>query len=261
LGLNTIRGFHMSDSSVTPIGTPITGVELPQRNSQDVTFERNTFIVSSVGVGEFPAHWRFNGNHLWLTYNSGPGGGLNGFPYQGWDMEAVGNDIHAGDFSGSGASCVTDDSGALASTSGRIRFIGNKIDCAATGNYAVSLKIPGTSWIGNTITAKSGTVGAQLLSDNFVFSRNFVSVAGVTQAISPGALSTVDSGTISDNTVVGNGTANWGILFTAPGTPQTGGYVISGNNMTGFTSGAIEPTRLLSHPGTRIVGNRGATPH
>ena len=258
--INTVRGFRMSGGSVEPVnGSSLVGTELPQRNSADVTFERVTFTGTSLGTGEYGIHWKLSSCTFWLTSAEAP----QAFTLQGWDMTATGNTFHATGYSAPGATCVSDFTGSLGSHPalfGGVRFLENLIYCdtRGSGNPAVKSVLPAAEWSGNHIEANPGTVGAALNGDRFVFSGNDIKVSGVSWAILAETFSGVDRGSITNNVVSGGGTVPYAIDFPR-GAPRGGGYVITGNSFTGFTSQGVNIAVLqASHPGTIVANNVGS---
>ena len=158
LDANSIRGFHMADSSFEPVGSVYARMELPQRNSQDVVFENVTFKVKSTGFGEYGAHWKLIHNHFWLSPDPTQAVGI---ALGGLDVTFSDNDVHGGNITGGNGrgSLIVDYYGLSPYVAyvGGIQITNNVIECVASGSYCVSLGARDTVLSGNQIRQPAQT--------------------------------------------------------------------------------------------------------
>jgi len=244
--LNDIRGFNFSHNVVNASG-PVDAVEeLPQRNSQDVVIDSNTFDVISVGTGEYGAHWTITGNTMTVHPNAANPVGVS---FGGLDMVFSNN--HVQGTSPTSIPLVEDaEDHPFAPWVGQIRILNNTFTCPAAG--AACLKVSSADPVINNnqfnVTG-AGTIGIQIegpLPQSAQIMGNSITVQGGTAVVvnSP----QVDNSTISCNTLTGPG--QQGIYLSQPSAPQTGADIISGNTITGFVLPIdFDPTM---HPGTAV---------
>jgi hypothetical protein len=157
--LNTMRSFRFVGNEIGSVGPGRVGIELPQRNSQDGVFEENTFRVTSLGFGEYGAHWRFLGNHLWLYPQPETAVAIS---LSGLDVLFSGNDVHCEELSGGeGWGAVLTDfyaPGDYAPYIGRNRITDNTFDCKLVNAYCLRLGSRDPVVTGNRIRCRgSGT--------------------------------------------------------------------------------------------------------
>jgi Pectate lyase superfamily protein len=252
LNANSIRGFHMVDSSFEPVGSVYRGMELPQRNSQDVVFEDVTFKVKSTGFGEYGAHWILRHNHFWLFPDSTS---VAGIALGGLDVTFRDNDVHGENITaGNGrGSLIMDIYAGLLSYwtyTGGIQITNNVIECVASGSYCVSLSGSDTVLSDNQIKT-TGSNSAILVQSSVPLTEhiegNTLSMAGggsgiVLNTISP------DGCVIRNNTITGSGKA--AVSVVSGPTPHEGGHIISNNTITGFL--APVSVDISKHPGTMV---------
>lgn len=252
LSANSIRGFRMVDSSFEPVGSVYAGMELPQRNSQDVAFENVTFKVKSTGFGEYGAHWMLTRNHFWLFPGSTQpvGIALGGLDVTFSDNDVHGENITAGNGRGSLIMDVYAGLSSYWAYTGGIRITNNTIECVASGSYCVSLTGGDTVLSGNQIKttgASSAILVESSVPQTVHIEGNTLSLAGggngiVLNTISP------DGSVIRNNTIAGSGKV--GVNVVSRPTPNEGGHIISNNTITGFrTPVSVD---MNKHPGTTV---------
>lgn len=138
---NTMRSFRFVRNEFGSVGPGCVGTELPQRNSQDGLFEENTFRVTSLGFGEYGAHWRFIRNHMWLYPNPQTAVAIS---ISGLDVLFSENDVHCEKLSGGEGwgSVLTDfyAPGDYAPYVGRNRVTDNTFDCELAGAYCIRMQ-------------------------------------------------------------------------------------------------------------------------
>lgn len=135
---NTMRSFRFVGNEIGSVGPGYVAVELPQRNSQDGLFERNTVRAVSIGFGEYGAHWQFLENDLWLYPAPHTAVAIS---ISGLDVLFSRNYVHCGKLSGGeGWGSVLTDFYAPADYApyiGKIRITDNTIDCELAGAYCI----------------------------------------------------------------------------------------------------------------------------
>jgi len=232
---NTIRGFRMENGSIEAVGSAYAGLELPQRNSQDVEFENVTFRNRSVVFGEYAAHWKLLSNQLWIYPDSATPVGIAA---GGLDVELTGNTIHAADLtagSGSGA-LLTDCFGPADYLGyiGKIRFRGNTIECRADGNNCLRLTTRDPLVDGNRITAPGTASGIKIegAGAEFVITHNTISV-GTGPALVLN-VSNLNSGVVKGNHLAGSGP--YAIVLYGQFAPAAGERLAAGNTISGFSA-------------------------
>jgi hypothetical protein len=252
LSANSIRGFRMVDSSFEPVGSVYAGIELPQRNSQDIAFENVTFKVKSAGFGEFGAHWMLTHNHFWLFPGSTKAVGI---ALGGLDVTFSNNDVHGENITagnGQGSLIMDVYAGSLSywAYTGAIRITNNVIECVGNGSYCVTLNGSDTVLSGNQIktTGASNAILVQSSVPQTVrVEGNTLSLAGGGNGIVLNTMSP-DGSVIRNNTITGSGEA--GVYVASRAMPNGGGHTISNNAITGFrTPVSID---MNKHPGTTV---------
>jgi hypothetical protein len=155
---NTVRGGQFINNVFTGPYTSY-GMELAQRDSEDMVFQGNTFNTTSVGFGEYGAHWKFINNHFWLSPASPAAVALTGL-----DVLFDGNDVHGNQTdttSGGWAALLTDFYGpsSYAPYLGQVRVTNNTFTCQADGNSCVLLKTQDPTFSNNRVYAKGTARG------------------------------------------------------------------------------------------------------
>lgn len=246
---NTVRRFYVENSSFEPVGTNYAGLELPQRNSQDVAFQNVTFKVKSAGFGEYAAHWSLINNHFWLFPDETVTVGL---ATGGLDVEVAANDIHGTITSGNGSGALIGDyHGPREDSSqfGQIRFRGNTVECRADGNNCMRLVTRDPTVTDNRITATGSAYGIKLegLPGQTATILNNRIAVGSSSALMLNSAA-VDASVVIGNTLTGYGI--YAIYVTSPGQPQSGGHLFSRNIVRGFQNAIFLDVAL--HPGTIV---------
>jgi hypothetical protein len=245
---NTVRKFRIENSSFESAGSDYAALELPQRNSQYVSFQNDTFKVASTGFGEYAAHWFLANNHFWI-YPDGthPVGLATG----GFDIDFEGNDVHGKISGGDGSGAlITDYFGpGDGSQCGQIRYRANTIDCQADGNNCMRLLTADPVVENNQITAVGsayaikveGAPGqaARILNNTIAVGTSYALVLNSTA---------VDGSTVKDNVLTGSGA--YAIYVASPKQRQRGGHLLSHNTTRGFENAIFLDVTL--HPGTVI---------
>jgi hypothetical protein len=253
---NSIRGFRMVDSSFEPVGSVYAGLELPQRNSQDIAFENVTFKVKGAGFGEYGAHWMLTNNHFWLFPDSTQ---VVGVALGGLDVTFSNNDVHGENITaGNGRGSLIMDAYAGSARYytyvGGIQIKNNVIECVATGSYCVSMVVPDTVLSGNQIKTTGTSAGVLVqssLPQTVHIEDNSLSMQGGGNGISL-ITTSPDGCVIRNNTITGSGKA--GVYVASGPTPNAGGHTISNNTITSFlTPISIE---MNKHPGTTVSVNQ-----
>jgi hypothetical protein len=153
--LNTLRSFRFVHNVIGSVGPGRVGIELPQRNSQDGLFEENTVRVVSLGFGEYGAHWRFLGNHLWLYPRPETAVAIS---ITGFDVLFSRNDVHCEQLSGGqGWGAVLTDfyaPGDYAPYVGKTRITDNTFDCALASANCIRLQSPDPVVTGNRLRVR-----------------------------------------------------------------------------------------------------------
>ncbi len=242
--LNTIRNAQFSGNTFGSTGPLLAAYELPQRNSQNISFTNNTFTASSTGFGEYAAHWTFSGNHFFLYPISGNGAAL---ALGGLDVDFSQNDVHGG----SNVTLIADYVGldAYAPYVGQIRITGNSISCQAVNSNCIGLGSADPTATDNSITAQSNEVGIKVegpISQSATIRGNTITIGtGVGIVLNT---SQNDSSIVSGNSITGTGPI--GIHIPTSGSPHSGGHTLSGNSISGFSTPI--GVNLANHPGTVV---------
>jgi Pectate lyase superfamily protein len=246
---NSVRKFHIEDSSFESAGMGYAGMELPQRNSQDVSFQNVTFKVASTGFGEYAAHWSLTNNHFWLYPDAAqPVGLVTG----GLDIDVEGNDIHGKITAGGGSGALICDCvgpGEVAGRCGQVRYRGNTIDCQADGNNCMGLVTVDPVVENNQITAIGSAYAIKVegAPEQAAMILNNTITVGTSYAIVLNSAA-VDGSTVKDN--VFTGSATYAIYVASPRERQRGGHLLSHNTTRGFQNPIFLDVAL--HPGTVI---------
>ena len=241
--IETIRNLQFASNTVSSVGPLLASYELPQRNSQNITFTGNTFNVDSIGFGEYAAHWTFTDNHFFLAPDSNSSAGL---ALGGLDVEFSRNDVHGG----GRVPLIADYVGLedYASYVGQIRISGNTIACQAVNSNCISLGSSNPVVLNNSLTAHANEVGIKVegpIHQNVLIQGNTLSMGNGLGLV----LNTVanDSSVVSGNTITGSGSMG---IWVPTTTIHTGGHTIGSNSISGFTTPiGID---LRNHPGTKI---------
>ena len=241
--VETIRNAHFAKNTISSVGPLLASYELPQRNSQNITFTGNTFNVSSLGFGEYAAHWTLTDNHFFLTPDGSSAAAL---ALGGLDVEFSGNDVHGG----GSVPLIADYIGLddYASYVGQIRILGNTVTCQAINSNCISLGSSNPVILNNHLTALSNEVGIKVegpINQNVLIQGNTLSIGtGLGVVLNT---SVNDSSVISGNTVMGLGPIG---IWVPSTTVHTGGHTITSNSIGGFANPiGID---LEYHPGTLI---------
>ena len=239
LEVNTIRGFRMQGGSIEPSGARFAGIELPQRNSQDVVFDNVTFQGTSVVFGEYAAHWKLTGNRFWIHPDSTTTAGI---ATGGLDVEVIGNAIHGENLTAGGGS------GALLSDGigppdyvnfiGREVFRGNTIECRADGNNCLRLTTRDPVVDQNRIAAGGGATGIKLegAAAEFVVTGNTIMMGPLPALV----FNVVDlhAAVVQGNVLSGTGTHAIVISGSPPGAAVA--RFSAGNSFSGFGTAILD---------------------
>ena len=254
LNLNTLNGFQFRGNSITCAGPAFSGIELPQRNSQNGTLEGNTFEVKQMGMGEYAARWRFVNNTFTLHPDQKTAVGL---AIGGLDIDFNHNRVQGGNLTGGRGfgSLIADYLGpnSYASYVGKIKIADNTISCQADGNACLGLFARDTAVTGNTIRVTGSAAGIHAegpLPQSLTIQNNtLVMGSGPGMVIVTPAR---DGSTITGNTITGSDAAA-GIFVASPRSPNSGAHLISHNTIRGFrTPVSID---LTKHPGSIVSAN------
>jgi hypothetical protein len=245
LNLNTMRNFRFARNVFYSIGPSQLSYELPQRNSQNGTFDGNTFFARSVGFGEYAAHWTLANNHFWLYPGPGVSAGLG---LGGLDVTFINNDVHGGAaYIPLIADFVGPDS--YAAYVGSIRLLSNTIICQADNDNCIKLRSTNPTVADSRISTTGSAVGIKVegpLPQAASIQRNNLSIQSGIGIISnsPGP----DGSVFLNNTISGYGPI--GIHVASPQYPSAGQNTISGNTITGFRYPISIDSAM--HPGSVI---------
>lgn len=256
--MNDLRGVNFANNVITSVGPTLIDLELPQRNSQDVTIASNTFNVVGVGFGEYGAHWTLTGN----TFNVHPSTSSNSaISFGGYDVLFSGNTVTG---STPGPPLIADWVGvdAYGPYVGQIRVTNNVINCGATA-LANCLNVAGVDTVvtGNTFAATGKTQQGILVQGPQVqnavdISSNKMSFQSVGQAIVLNLFGAVND-VASCNTITGKG--QMGIYVTSPQAGQ-GKVTVAGDSISsGFTMGVNVDTNMLAV--TNVSGSTSGCAH
>ena len=250
LNMNEIRGFTFSNNVVTSIGPFYVVQELPQRNSQDVVIDSNTFNVRSVGFGEYGVHWTITRN----TFSVHPDVRVPaGLAVGGLDVLFSNNHVQG---STSGVPLMSDFVGldAYASYVGRIRILNNIFDCKADQTNCLNIVSSGatvsnnrfnvTGNAGEAILVQSPLPPAAQINGNSISIQNGMGIVLNSRG--------TDNSVVSCNTIT-SGAGLAGIYVASPATPNQGKDTLSGNTVTGFRTPIF--VDINKHPGTVIDGS------
>ncbi|MCX7597279.1 MAG: hypothetical protein N2512_00200 [Armatimonadetes bacterium] len=154
-GCNTMRAFRFVGNEIGSVGPGYVGIELPQRNSQDGLFERNTVRAISVGFGEYGAHWQFLDNRFFLYPRPETAVAIS---ITGLDVTFSRNYVHCGKLTGGEGwgSVLTDfyAPGDYAPYIGQIRITDNTIECELGGAYCIRTGSRDPVIAGNRLTVR-----------------------------------------------------------------------------------------------------------
>lgn len=233
--VNDTRGVNFTNNVVTSIGPSNINVELPQRNSQNVVINSNTFNVLNVGFGEYGAHWTITGNTFLVHPNQSEAAAVF---FGGFDVLFSNNYVRG---STSSNPLIADWVGldAYDAYVGKIRVVNNTFDCQADA-LANCLNIAGrdTTVAGNQFNATGQTqqvilVQGPLPQTSITITGNTLSTQNAGQAITTNTWGT-DHSSVSCNTITGAG--QMGIYVTSLSNAAQGKYTVSGNTVTGFAT-------------------------
>ena len=203
LDMNTLRGGQFINSVFR---VPF-NLELPQRDSEDIVFQGDSFYATNVGFGEYGAHWRFSGNHFWVSPTTTP----VAVSITGLDIIFDGNDVHCltNLTAGSGWGSVLTD--LYAGTASYVNYVGvirvtnNVFYCQADGNNCVLLQSADPVFSNNRVYATGSATGLWLtstLTQTATVQRNYFSMGTGTPIYMDGAADS--QSIISGNTVLGS---------------------------------------------------------
>jgi hypothetical protein len=249
--LTTIRDFRFSGNQFASIGPSYISVQLPQRNSQTGVFEANTFIGENIGFGEYAAHWTLVGNSI-TAFSQATDAAM--VAIGGLDVTFANNTVN-----GVGTVPMIADYVGLATYAayvGDIVITRNALTCQVEGSNCILLASQNPTVTNNLIVARGGAVGIKVegpLPQAASIQRNSIAVqSGFGIVLNT---SQIDQSGVISNTITGSGPA--GVYVASPTTPNTGGDVITGNCITGFTTPIwIDPNE---HTGTIISSTAAST--
>jgi hypothetical protein len=245
---NTVRDFRMEYSGFVPRGSVYVGLELPQRNSQDIFFDHDLFQVKNAGMGEYAAHWKVTQNRFLLVPDQSITVGLN---FGGLDVEATGNDVTGAITNGNGSGALIADMnapGEYAEYLGEFRFRDNTVACRADGNNCMTLRTQDPEISGNYIKATGSAVGIKVegLNQAAVIKNNRISVGTSSNIILNSA--TTDASVVTGNFLSGSGT--YAIYVASLPLPQAGALRILDNIVNGPKNEVFIDPAL--HPGSIV---------
>jgi hypothetical protein len=251
VNVNTMRDFRFSRDLISSVGPSYGSVELPQRNSQDGVIEDSTFQVGYLVFGEYAAHWRLTGNHIWTYTQPGASAAVS---IGGLDVTFANNDVH-----GSGVvPLLADFSGLDDYTSyvGQIAITGNTFTCRADNSNCLMLRSTDPVVTNNVITTTGNAIGIKLegaLPTAAAIQKNSIQIdQGFGIVVNTPVK---DQSSFVANTITGK--TGYGIFVATPSTPNTGGHVIAGNIITGFNQAVM--IDMNAHPGTIVSSTVGGT--
>ena len=161
LDINTLRGGQFIDNVFR---TPF-NLEFPQRDSEDIVFQGDTFYATNVGFGEYGAHWRFSGNHFWLSPTGTTPAAVS---ISGLDVTFDSNDVHSlSDLTAQPWGSVLTDFLAPAFYAryiGAIQVTNNTFYCQADGNSCALLQTANPVFSGNGVYATGSATGLWVTS-------------------------------------------------------------------------------------------------
>jgi hypothetical protein len=252
--MNDSRFVTFTNNIFTSIGPDLINLELPQRNSHNMTFTRNTFNVATVGFGEFGADWTFTSNSFSVHPDLYAASGIF---TSGLNVQFTGNAVNS---TSDSTPAYTDYIGVdfNASSSGHVQILNNRFTCnQPTHSDCIDTKNIDTHIINNMIdnpfNATGSTQNGILVEGprhqtDVQIQQNTIYVEEGGNGIVLNATSP-DTSNISCNNVTGNGSI--GLYIATPTPPaHTGSNTVVGNVVSGFgTNVAFDPTE---HPGTVI---------
>ena len=249
LNMNTVRSFTFTGNLINSVGPSYVDIQLPQRNSQNGTFLNNNFIVSSVGFGEYGAHWTFSKNNFWLYTDATAPAAL---PLGGLDVTFNNNYVFG---IATAVPLVADYVGLdfYAQYVGQIKIMDNVVQCQAEGSNCLILGSSDPVVSNNTITATGNAVGIKVqgpIPQSATISGNNISV-GASLGIVLNTFET-DNSTVSCNHIQGSGP--YGLYIASPAAPNTGVDTITANVISGFASPiymdpSVHPATLITYTG------------
>ena len=235
--VNTIRGFHMENGSIEPAEGSFAGLELPQRNSQDVLIENVAFKVASAGFGEYGAHWKLIHNQFWIQPARTTTAGI---AIGGLDVDFEQNTIHGENLTAGGGSgaLLTDATGPpdYLEYIGHAVYRGNTIECRADGNNCLRLTTRDPIVDHNQIAASGNAIAIKVegAAANFELTNNTISCGAV-----PGLVLSVrdwSSGVVKGNLI--KGTGPYAILL-GMGSPAAAGKRLAAENVVSGFAAAV----------------------
>jgi hypothetical protein len=268
LNINSVRNFMFEESDICPVagGAPV-ALEIAQRNSAYFTFKDCAFVARSITVGEYANHCQFliNRCQLYPTPDIPVAVVIGGA-----EVVLAANSFSCGELGHPSGAVLTDyiglDSYAEFVTHGR--FVGNSIIYSASAPGLAALYIKGNeSSVENNSIQDVGSqpsfgVKCEGPGDQAIrICANRVQVPVVSSigiSLKPGG--STDCAVIGDNTVLGGGAGDKGILIDSSSPyPAAGGHSITGNVVTGFSMPLLIDYTL--HPGTKVVANPDIPDH
>lgn len=246
LNMNNIRGCNFVNNVVTSNGPPY-GQELPQRNSQDVVLNSNTFLVTAAGFGEYSAHWTITQN----TFTLRPSSVTQGAALALGGLDILFSNNHVQGSAPGDLPLMVDFLGMDQDVPyiGQVRILNNTVDCNAGGSTCLKLVATDTVVSNNhlNLTGSGQVILVEgPLPQSVKIQSNTVSVQSGLGIVLNSKL--IDNSNISCNTITGTGPI--GIYVTSPATPNQGQNILFGNTIVGFASAInIDPSK---HPGTVI---------
>ena len=249
--MNDCRFVTFTNNVITSVGPNYIGLELPQRNSQNVTYKGNTFNVLNVGFGEYGAHWVLSGNSFMVHPDSTTQAGVF---FGGLDVQFTNNVVNG---STSSVPLIADYIGvdAYASYVGQIQILNNNITCnSAALADCMDISAPDTHVNNNTIKATGSTQNGILIQGPLSQNRIQIQQNAITVQNGGIALTINDSGpdnmNISCNKISGSGLM--GIyLASANSAPAAGSDTVVGNIVSGFNQNinvdyTMHPTTVVN---------------
>jgi Periplasmic copper-binding protein (NosD) len=244
-----MRSFRFVRDEIGSVGPAHAGIELPQRNSQDGLFGQNTMRVTSLGFGEYGAHWRFLGNHLWLYPRPET---VVAASITGLDVLFSGNDVHCEKLSGGeGWGAVLTDfyaPGDYAPYVGKNRTTDNTFDCELAGAYCIRLQSRDPVVSGNRLRVRGSGAAIRLDGSDVAASivDNDITVDG-----GPGIMLEAgghDASTVPRNRIAATN-GSMGIHVASPSKDQR----IEQNTISGFAQDVVRES-----PASSAVGPQAA---
>ena len=252
--INDSQFVTFTNNIFTSIGPDLINQELPQRNSHNITFTRNTFNVATVGFGEFGAHWAFNSNSFKVAPDQYAASGIF---TSGLDVQFTGNAVNS---TSDTAPAMADYIGVdfNAPSAGQIRYLNNRITCNQPAHSdCIDIRTPDAHVNNNTIDNPfnaTGSTQSAILVEGPLHQTD-VQVQQNTMFVDEGGFGVVinatspDTSNISCNTI--NGTGLFGLYIATPSpAPHSGANIVVGNVVSGFSTNInIDPSE---HPGTVV---------